>query len=45
VIEYVAAQLDMPFIRAYEVATFYTMMTWRRSAATTCRCAAPPRAC
>jgi len=25
VIEYVAAQLDMPFIRAYEVATFYTM--------------------
>jgi NADH-quinone oxidoreductase subunit E len=26
VIEYVAAQLDMPFIRAYEVATFYTMM-------------------
>jgi len=25
VIEYVAAQLDMPYIRAYEVATFYTM--------------------
>jgi NADH-quinone oxidoreductase subunit E len=25
VIEYVGAQLDMPFIRAYEVATFYTM--------------------
>jgi len=25
VIEYVAAQLDMPNIRAYEVATFYTM--------------------
>jgi NADH-quinone oxidoreductase subunit E len=25
VIEYVAAQLDMPFIRAYEVVTFYTM--------------------
>ena len=25
VIEYVAAQLDMPKIRAYEVATFYTM--------------------
>ncbi|MFD1611380.1 complex I 24 kDa subunit family protein [Sphingomonas tabacisoli] len=25
VIEFVAAQLDMPFIRAYEVATFYTM--------------------
>ena len=25
VIEYVAAYLDMPFIRAYEVATFYTM--------------------
>ena len=25
VIEYLAAQLDMPFIRAYEVATFYTM--------------------
>ena len=25
VIEYVAAQLDMPFIRALEVATFYTM--------------------
>ena len=25
VIEYVAAALDMPFIRAYEVATFYTM--------------------
>ena len=25
VIEYVAAELDMPFIRAYEVATFYTM--------------------
>jgi NADH-quinone oxidoreductase subunit E len=25
VIEYVAAQLDMPFMRAYEVATFYTM--------------------
>ena len=25
VIEYVAAQLDMPFIRAMEVATFYTM--------------------
>jgi NADH-quinone oxidoreductase subunit E len=25
VIEYVAAQLEMPFMRAYEVATFYTM--------------------
>lgn len=25
VIEYVAAQLNMPYIRAYEVATFYTM--------------------
>jgi NADH-quinone oxidoreductase subunit E len=25
VIEYVAAQLDMPFMRAYEVASFYTM--------------------
>lgn len=25
VIEFVAAQLDMPFIRAYEVTTFYTM--------------------
>ena len=25
VIEYVAAQIDMPFMRAYEVATFYTM--------------------
>ena len=25
VIEYVAAYLDMPFMRAYEVATFYTM--------------------
>jgi NADH-quinone oxidoreductase subunit E len=25
VIEYVAAQLDMPFMRAYEVVTFYTM--------------------
>jgi NADH-quinone oxidoreductase subunit E len=25
VIEFVAAQLNMPFIRAYEVATFYTM--------------------
>lgn len=25
VIEYVAAQIEMPFIRAYEVATFYTM--------------------
>src|SRR3546814_8877818 len=25
VIEYVAAALDMPFMRAYEVATFYTM--------------------
>lgn len=25
VIEYVARQLDMPFMRAYEVATFYTM--------------------
>ena len=25
VIEYVAAQLDMPYIRAFEVATFYTM--------------------
>ncbi len=25
VIEYVAAELDMPFMRAYEVATFYTM--------------------
>ena len=25
VIEYVAAQIDMPYIRAYEVATFYTM--------------------
>jgi NADH-quinone oxidoreductase subunit E len=25
VIEYVGAQLNMPFIRAYEVATFYTM--------------------
>ena len=25
VIEYVAAQLAMPFMRAYEVATFYTM--------------------
>ncbi len=25
VIEYVAAQIDMPYMRAYEVATFYTM--------------------
>src|SRR3546814_11631095 len=25
VIEYVARHLDMPFVRAYEVATFYTM--------------------
>jgi NADH-quinone oxidoreductase subunit E len=25
VIEYVAKQIDMPYIRAYEVATFYTM--------------------
>jgi NADH-quinone oxidoreductase subunit E len=25
VIEYIAAQLDMPYMRAYEVATFYTM--------------------
>ncbi|MFX7507040.1 NAD(P)H-dependent oxidoreductase subunit E, partial [Acinetobacter baumannii] len=25
VIEYVAAMLDMPYIRAYEVASFYTM--------------------
>jgi NADH-quinone oxidoreductase subunit E len=25
VIEYVARELDMPFMRAYEVATFYTM--------------------
>src|SRR3546814_2752569 len=25
VIEYVAQQLDMPYIRAFEVATFYTM--------------------
>ncbi len=25
VIEYVAAYLDMPYMRAYEVATFYTM--------------------
>ena len=25
VIEFIAAQLDMPYIRAYEVATFYTM--------------------
>src|SRR3546814_19392085 len=25
VLEYVAAQRDMPFMRAYEVATFYTM--------------------
>jgi NADH-quinone oxidoreductase subunit E len=25
VIEYVAAQLDMPYMRVYEVATFYTM--------------------
>ena len=25
VIEFIAAQLDMPFMRAYEVATFYTM--------------------
>ncbi|MEO8723519.1 MAG: NADH-quinone oxidoreductase subunit NuoE [Sphingobium sp.] len=25
IIEYIAAQLDMPYMRAYEVATFYTM--------------------
>ena len=29
VIEFVAAQLDMPYIRAYEVATFYTMFNLR----------------
>ena len=29
VIEYVAAYLDMPYIRAYEVATFYTMFNLR----------------
>jgi NADH-quinone oxidoreductase subunit E len=29
VIEYVAKYLDMPFIRAYEVATFYTMFNLR----------------
>jgi NADH-quinone oxidoreductase subunit E len=29
VIEYVAAQLDMPYMRAYEVATFYTMFNLR----------------
>ena len=31
VIEYVAAQLDMPFMRAYEVASFYTMYKWPMS--------------
>jgi NADH-quinone oxidoreductase subunit E len=29
VIEYVAATLDMPYMRAYEVATFYTMFNLR----------------
>src|SRR3569623_1560766 len=29
VIEYVAAYLEMPYIRAYEVATFYTMFNLR----------------
>src|SRR6187455_2736802 len=29
VIEYVAAYLGMPYIRAYEVATFYTMFNLR----------------
>jgi NADH-quinone oxidoreductase subunit E len=29
VIEYVAKYLDMPYIRAYEVATFYTMFNLR----------------
>jgi NADH-quinone oxidoreductase subunit E len=29
VIEFVAKQLDMPYIRAYEVATFYTMFNLR----------------
>jgi NADH-quinone oxidoreductase subunit E len=29
VIEYVAAYLDMPYMRAYEVATFYTMFNLR----------------
>jgi NADH-quinone oxidoreductase subunit E len=29
VIEFVAAQLNMPYIRAYEVATFYTMFNLR----------------
>jgi NADH-quinone oxidoreductase subunit E len=29
VIEFVARQLDMPYIRAYEVATFYTMFNLR----------------
>jgi NADH-quinone oxidoreductase subunit E len=29
VIEFVAAQLDMPYMRAYEVATFYTMFNLR----------------
>src|SRR5918992_412583 len=29
VMEYVAAYLDMPYMRAYEVATFYTMFNLR----------------
>lgn len=30
VIEYVAAMLEMPYIRAYEVATFYSMFNLKR---------------
>jgi len=45
VMEYVAAQLDMPIIRVLEVATFYTMYNSRRSVVSTCRSAAPRRAC
>ena len=45
VIEFVAAELGMPYIRAYEVATFYTMFNLAPSAATMSRSAAPRPAC
>ena len=41
VIEFVAAQLGMPNIRALEVASFYTMFNLVPSAVSMCKCAAP----
>ena len=41
----VADLLGMAKIRALEVATFYTMLTWRRLANSTSSFAAPRRAC